>query len=138
MTHQIEYYSGDRAAGCDPFPKDAVLCNNGFAVIIDGVKYASADGDCMTDGNGVFQLVPVLSKTAAIKAARAAVSELRPFGNGYVFLTSIEGRPSFESYKTDYARALAVRSQMLIEVALLLMGDNSRVPYYGGRWTSYL
>lgn len=78
------------------------------------------------------------TRNQAIKAARAQVSSVSPFGDGYRYsVYSPRHRAWVESTPSNYWSALASRSQSLIDVAREEMGLPP-AQYDGGAWTDYI
>lgn len=82
-----------------------------------------------------------ISRTAAIKKARASVSTLYHFGDGWVhsFQSSFCERAWTQSHPVaEYDHALADRAQSLINRACKLLGVDDPPQYDGGPWTDYV
>ena len=79
-----------------------------------------------------------MSKTKAIHYARERVSDLSPFGDGYVFLSFDDRCNAWrESIPQPWSQAQVSRSQRLLDIARGFLGLDP-VPYDGGRWADCL
>jgi hypothetical protein len=79
------------------------------------------------------------TKAAAIRHARANVSELYKFGNGYRYRYYDATVNAWrESTPAPIHMALAHRSQGLINQACAHLGHETPPHYDGGTWTSYV
>jgi hypothetical protein len=78
-----------------------------------------------------------MTKTAAIKKARASVSNLYKFGSGYKFNCYDDGKKWRESCVCEYHLANCHRSQCLIDHARELVGK-PHTQYDGGKWVDYV
>jgi hypothetical protein len=86
-----------------------------------------------------------MTKSAAIRHARANVSELYRFGDGWKFSTHDTACNAWrESYPTDYHRATWHRRLALIESANRALGHepdghpHEPGDFLGGPWTDYV
>lgn len=86
-----------------------------------------------------------MTKTQAIRHARANVSELFRFGDGWKFSVYDPGVAAWrESGAYPYHDALVHRARSLIECAARAMGLDdmntcaASYAYEGGRWTDYV
>jgi hypothetical protein len=81
------------------------------------------------------------TKTAAIKHARANISELYRFGDGYRFKRYDTRHNAWrESHPAPYGVAGSHRAQAMIDTAYEFLGREPGYSgqYDGGAWTSYV
>lgn len=82
--------------------------------------------------------ITIMTKSQAIKDARAEVGDIYNFGDGYKFNSYDSTVKAWcESNPTDYFKSKFNRAQTLLDKARGFL-DKELIPYDGGSWADYV